>query len=250
MARVVVAVCDTLGAVMRSSRVLGWLALAACGEPTPGGPDARLAVTVVSPNGGEALIAAEAIELAWALAPAEAVPCDVELIDGEGRATTIAAGVTAMSLTWSPPGVAAPAPFRIRVTARAVDGLTVEDASDEAFTISPPATGVSLARDVQPIFTAGCTTRFCHGADSQVALLNLSAGAAHGALVGVGSVAAACSAQVRVRPGQPDQSYLLWKLAGAGPCVAGVRMPKGAAALAAGEVNVIRTWIAEGARPN
>lgn len=235
---------------MRSSLVLGCLGLAACGEPTPGGPDARLAVTVVTPNGGEALVAAEAIELQWTLAPADAVPCDIELIDGEGRPTAIATGVTATSLTWSPPGVVAATPFRIRVTARAADGLTVEDASDDAFTVSPPATGVSLARDVEPIFTARCTTRFCHGVDSQVALLNLSAGAAHRALVEVASVAAACSTHVRVRPGMPDQSYLIWKLAGAGPCVAGVRMPKGAAPLVAAEVNVIRTWIAEGARPN
>lgn len=110
--------------------------------------------------------------------------------------------------------------------------------------------GVSLARDVQPIFTARCATRFCHDHATQAAVLDLSAGAAHGALVGVPSQTAACSAFVRVRAGLPEQSYLLWKLAGAGACLFGVRMPKDAPALAEAELNVIRGWIAEGARPN
>ncbi len=235
--------------VPRSTLALGLLGLMACGDPPLPGPDGGLVVTVLAPNGGEALIAAEPAELRWAVGVA-GLACDVALEADGGATTTIATGVTATTLAWSPPGVAATAGFRIRVTCHGDGGATALDASDASFTISPPATGVSLARDVQPIFTARCTTQFCHGAASQVALLNLAAGAAHGALVDVASQATACATQKRVRPGLPDQSYLMWKLAGAGPCLAGVRMPKGAAPLAAAEVNLIRGWIAEGARAN
>jgi len=75
-------------------------------------------------------------------------------------------------------------------------------------------------------------------------------GFAHGSLVEVGSQSSACNAYKRVRPGLPDQSYLLWKLAGSGPCLAGVRMPKGAAALPAAEISLIRDWITAGAKNN
>ena len=49
------------------------------------------------------------------------------------------------------------------------------------------AAGVSLARDLQPVFTARCTTQFCHGTASQVALLHLAPGFTHGSLVDVSS---------------------------------------------------------------
>jgi hypothetical protein len=230
--------------VLRTSLALGCSLVIACGDPTSGGPDGGGGVIVLAPNGGEALTAAEPFEIRWQ--GADGLPCDVELVGAAG-ATTIGSGVTASSLVWSPPGVAAAAEFRVRVVASAGP---LEDTSDAAFTISPPAVGVSLARDVQPVFTTRCTTRFCHGMESQVALLNLAAGAAHGALVEVASASAACRAFLRVKPGQADQSYLIWKLTGAGTCVSGVRMPKDAPALPAAELNLIRTWITEGAKPN
>jgi hypothetical protein len=217
--------------------------LAACSD-SPSGPDGGSGpVAVLAPNGGEALVAAEPFELRWT----GAGPFDLDLIEAGGAATPIARDVAENTLTWAPPGVPAPAGFRVRVTARGDAG---EDTSDEEFTISPPATGTSLARDVQPIFTMRCNTRFCHGADSQVAQLNLGPGAPHASLVGVRSATQACGAQIRVRPGMPDQSYLLWKLAGTGPCFTGVRMPKNAAPLVAAEVNIIRAWISEGAKHN
>ena len=240
----------TLRVVLRNTLALAWLPLMACGDPTASGPDAGFGVTVLTPNGGEALIAAEPVELRWRLSAAEALPCDVDLLGADGtKVATIAAGVTASTLAWSPPGVVAATEFRIRVTAHDVDG-TAEDSSDAAFTVNPPSVGFSLARDVQPIFTLRCTTRFCHGVESQVALLNLAPGASHGALVDVVSATAACHTFVRVRPALPDQSYLIWKLAGGGACLSGGRMPKDAPALTAAELTSIRTWIAEGAKPN
>ncbi|HVV88770.1 MAG TPA: hypothetical protein VHE35_37260 [Kofleriaceae bacterium] len=234
--------------MLRLVPLLAWLA--ACGGPSEGGLDGGLGVTVLAPNGGEALVAGEPAELRWARWLPDEQPCDVELV-GADETIAVAAGVTETSLAWSAPGVAAPAPFRVHVTVHGDGGATADDSSDETFTISPPATGVSLARDVQPIFTTHCTTRFCHGHESQTAQLDLGPRHAWASLVNVPSATAACHAFVRVKPGAPDESYLLWKLAGGGgACLTGLRMPKDGPALAAAELNVIRGWIAEGARDN
>lgn len=227
------------------------LVLAACGDPTAEGP---LAVTVLAPNGGEVLVAAEPVELRWTASGAGdldggALVSDLELVASDGIATAIADGVEGEALTWTPPGVAGPTPYRLRVTVRAGEAST-SDLSDDSFTVAPPEGAVSLARDVQPIFSLKCATRFCHEHATQAAILDLSPGAARAALVDVPSATAACRTFLRVRPGMPDQSYLLWKLAGAGPCLAGLRMPKDAPPLSAAEVGLIRGWIAEGARPN
>ena len=53
-----------------------------------------------------------------------------------------------------------------------------------------------------------------------------------------------------MRAGQPDQSYLVWKLQGSGGCYSGSRMPKGASALSASNLQLIRDWIANGAPNN
>ena len=78
--------------MQRSVLVLGWLVVAACGDGGASGPDGGLAVTVVAPNGGETLIAAEPFELRWQLAGGAALPCDVDLIDADGRAIEVARG--------------------------------------------------------------------------------------------------------------------------------------------------------------
>ncbi len=220
-------------------------------------PPATFVVTVGAPDGGEALTAAEPVTITWTVADPAGRPLVVDVVTvAEGGATAVVASGVAVAagaagaVTWAPPGVAAPTQLKIRITATAADGAVASDESDAVFTVSPPATGVSLARDLQPVFTARCTTQFCHGTASQVALLHLAPGFTHGALVDVNSQSSACNAYKRVRPGQPDQSYLLWKLAGSGPCLAGVRMPKGAAALAPAEISLIRNWITAGARNN
>jgi hypothetical protein len=53
-----------------------------------------------------------------------------------------------------------------------------------------------------------------------------------------------------VLPGQPDQSYLTFKLQGSGPCFSGVRMPRGSTALSATQMQLIRDWITNGAPNN
>jgi hypothetical protein len=224
-------------------------AAAGCADPPV---DGRGAVRVLAPNGDVTLVAGELAVVRWQRgSDAAGAAMTVELLDDAGAvAMVIAPAIEDVDeLSWYPPGVAAASAFRVRVVARSGTEAVGEDSSDAAFTIAPPA-GLSFARDVQPIFTARCTTQFCHGHESQVALLDLSAGRSHAALVEVPSATAACRAFVRVRAGMPEASYLLWKLTGSGTCLAGVRMPKDAAALGAAELSTIRGWISEGARAN
>lgn len=110
--------------------------------------------------------------------------------------------------------------------------------------------GVAFATQLQPLFDARCVV--CHQYGAAQAGLSLEEGDAHGNLVGVKSTG---SKLLRVAPGAPDQSYLLYKLRGTHASVGGTgaRMPlpdNGAAPLSADEEAMIETWIAQGAPNN
>lgn len=76
--------------------------------------------------------------------------------------------------------------------------------------------------------------------------LVLLEGQAYQALVGVGSRGK--PGATLVAPGDPENSYLLKKLDGS-PDIIGVRMPRGNGPfLTAGQISIIRRWIALGAR--
>jgi hypothetical protein len=78
--------------------------------------------------------------------------------------------------------------------------------------------------------------------------LVLLGGRAHAALVN--QVSTAKAGAIRVIPGDPDNSYLIKKLAGS-PDIVGVRMPRGNGPfLTDGQVLVIRRWIQLGAPNN
>jgi hypothetical protein len=93
---------------------------------------------------------------------------------------------------------------------------------------------------------AACTQ--CHNAGNRnvAAGLSLAEGVAYAELVGVASSRKAGA--IRVIPGDPDASYLIHKLEGRGDIV-GQRMPRtGGPFLTAGQMSIIRRWIALGAR--
>jgi hypothetical protein len=76
--------------------------------------------------------------------------------------------------------------------------------------------------------------------------LNLVAGSSYGSLVSVASGQA--PSLLYVKPGDPDNSYLVHKLEGA-PGIVGKQMPRnGPPYLTSGEILVIRRWIALGAK--
>ncbi len=104
---------------------------------------------------------------------------------------------------------------------------------------------MSFAGAVQPILTAGCVTG-CHGGMRPSGNLALTAGNSFRALV---NVASSCGGRLRVAPRLPGSSYLVDKLVGANLCSGG-QMPLRGAALPASQIDLIRTWICQGALNN
>ena len=106
---------------------------------------------------------------------------------------------------------------------------------------------VSLSTQVQPIFTASCTTG-CHGGARPAAGMSLLSGAAYSNLVGV--AASGCTGgQIRVVRGSVSTSYLVNKLTGVGMC-SGSAMPFTGGPLPTAQLDLIRTWICNGAPNN
>jgi hypothetical protein len=120
------------------------------------------------------------------------------------------------------------------------DGL---DASGRP--ISSGSGGGSLTPDFASIqanvFTPICTQ--CHVGANAPQGLRLDAANSYGALVGVAS--SERPGQLRVKPGDPANSYLVQKLEG--NAAVGSRMPLGQPALPDSTIQVIREWIASGA---
>lgn len=109
---------------------------------------------------------------------------------------------------------------------------------------------VCLSRDVQPLFTFNCALAGCHAGTQPQQGVNLSEGVAYANIVDVPS--AELPGMRRVRPSQPDSSYLVHKVQGTYSSVGGVgdRMPLGGAPLTATEIGRIRSWILLGAKNN
>ncbi len=95
----------------------------------------------------------------------------------------------------------------------------------------------------QVFFVKFCTG--CHAGSSPAKGLDLSPKAAFDALVRVPS--SQRSGLYLVDPGAPAESYLLRKLAG-GPNTVGRRMPRGRPARPQEELDLIETWIQNGAK--
>lgn len=110
--------------------------------------------------------------------------------------------------------------------------------------------GPSLSVDVQPILTANCAFSGCHGGTAPAQNQNLSAGQTFANVVNVPANEA--PVLMRIRPNQPDSSYLVHKIQGTQASVGGSggRMPLGGAPLSAGEIQTIRDWVAAGAPDN
>jgi hypothetical protein len=112
---------------------------------------------------------------------------------------------------------------------------------------TPTATApVTLAAIQQTIFSPRCAIPTCHNAATRAGGLILDPEHAYADLVGVQSLIP--TELLRVDAGRPDESFLLVKLDGPPPGQ-GSRMPLGGPFLSAAEVQLIRDWIAQGARP-
>ncbi len=101
---------------------------------------------------------------------------------------------------------------------------------------------------VEKILARSCAGTGCHVNETEPAAgLDLSAGKAYAALVGMASTVV--GDRIRVEPGDPDASYLMCKVGAACDGRVGSRMPLGAAVLSDAELEIVRTWITDGAPP-
>ena len=106
---------------------------------------------------------------------------------------------------------------------------------------------VSFVRDVVPLLRTRCAT--CHLTGKEAGSIALHPKAAYQNLV---NVKATVSGLDRIKPGSPDESYVVMKLEGThlDHGGAGARMPFGIAPLKPEQIDLIRRWIAEGAQEN
>jgi hypothetical protein len=116
---------------------------------------------------------------------------------------------------------------------------------------------VSLAQNIQPMFNRSCAqSAACHAGGTPVQDLNLQAGVARSQIVGVKSTER--PGEVRVKPGNPDDSFLVKKIEYP-PGTAGDQMPvgcannaptQGAVCPTPDEILALRQWITECALDN
>ncbi len=99
----------------------------------------------------------------------------------------------------------------------------------------------------QNIFDNNCALSGCHLGSSAPFGLDLSQGNAYNNLVDVAS--GEVPTLFRVKPGDPDNSYIVMKLEGA-QGIQGQRMPRGRPPLAPDDINAVREWIRLGAKNN
>ncbi len=108
-----------------------------------------------------------------------------------------------------------------------------------------PDTTISFACDIQPIFSQSCS---CHLGSGAPLSLDLSTGKSYNNLVNVPS--SEIDSLDRIEPGEPDTSYLVWKIEGDSRIVP-VRMPAdGPPYLEDQAIELIRKWVLQGALNN
>ena len=112
----------------------------------------------------------------------------------------------------------------------------------------PPGSSVSFSQQIQPIFNNnGCVG--CHGGSGG---LSLAPGQSHHNLVNV-NAQAGCTTKKRVLPGNPNESVLYIRIAATTPdteCGPNSRMPQGGPRLPQATIDLVRDWIAQGAKNN
>jgi uncharacterized protein (TIGR03118 family) len=137
----------------------------------------------------------------------------------------------------------------LTATATDVDG-NVGTSPGVAVTVSNGAAATTLSQIQTSVFTPKCSG--CHNGSNPPngalpGSMNLTAGNSFAALVNVASQQQA--ALMRVKPGDPANSYIIHKLEGAAG-ITGSRMPFGGPFLDQATIDQIKSWITSGAPNN
>lgn len=109
----------------------------------------------------------------------------------------------------------------------------------------PPDPSATFTRVQNEIFSPTCAAIGCHDRLGRQQGMILAAGSAYANTVDVPSTE--MPSLVRVRPGEPENSYLYRKIRGVG--ITGERMPLGGPYLSDAQIRLVRDWIRRGA-PN
>jgi hypothetical protein len=114
----------------------------------------------------------------------------------------------------------------------------------------PTAAGSAFDQIQTEIFNPNCLSAGCHNAQFQAGGMNLTAGASFGQLVNVLSMnpVAQSMGLLRVEPFNADSSFIIIKLTAPGEGE-GSRMPQGMNPLPQSQIDMIRSWILDGALP-
>ncbi len=94
------------------------------------------------------------------------------------------------------------------------------------------------------IFNKSCTASSCHGDQAQGGL-DLREGKSFAELV---NVQAQKADMLLVKPGSPNESFLVTKIVGKPPSGQGDLMPLGGRPLSSDKIEAIKTWITDGAK--
>ncbi len=128
-------------------------------------------------------------------------------------------------------------------------GVAGAVASDDA---GVPATFTEIYAEFFPA-TTNARCNFCHSMPSSnssngMLSVGMDRESAYQALVGPISTSKKCAGKALVVPNDPDRSLFFQKLASTPPC--GGRMPVGGMKLSEGQLQMVRSWIEDGARNN
>lgn len=148
-----------------------------------------------------------------------------------------------MMASWSRKGLGlvVPAMTAVAVVAACYTGPAVDQAyygGQEGVAASGCRPNIESIRTT--VFLPRCATSGCHAGASPAGALDLESMGVEQRLSSL--PAASCGGQVLVRPGDPDHSYLVEKLAASKPSC-GDRMPSQADSLPADDIACIRSWI-------
>ena len=209
-------------------------------EPAQPIPDALVARrnrppngVITSPAGNETIAAGQAVTFAGSASDPDGDEVSVLWDFGDGVSST---QLEPGAHTFVTAGT-----FTVTFTATDAKGLADPTPDTRVITVNPAATA-TLSRVQGEIFDL-----FCVGCHPPSGGLDLDRGNSHGNLVNVPSTQQ--PGLVRVRPGDPDASYLYRKING-GPGITGSRMPQGGPFLSTERTQLLRDWILAGAPDN
>jgi hypothetical protein len=118
---------------------------------------------------------------------------------------------------------------------------------ERAEPVKPETPKATLSSIQTTIFNSNCAISGCHLGSSAPFELDLSEGNSFGKLVNTSSQEV--PSLLRVKPDDPDNSYLVIKIEN-GPNIVGQQMPLGRPPLSQEQINSIREWILDGAKNN